>query len=122
MLHVLLVMIIWSVGRQATGEFQEVKVFATSTVEVCMSIDNRLFCASEDGTMIMFEMHIPGPQRTARANTNTLPWCSQVLISRVDLQDCINRAQELETKVSPATWILFSTTQETCFRMIVFQK
>ncbi|XP_024401084.1 uncharacterized protein [Physcomitrium patens] len=93
-------MIIWSVGRQATGEFQEVKVFATSTVEVCMSIDNRLFCASEDGTMIMFEMHIPGPQRTARANTNTLPWCSQVLISRVDLQDCINRAQELETKIS----------------------
>lgn len=88
---------ILSFGCQATGVFHEVKVFAASVVKVCLSSDNRLFCASEDGMMVMLDVRTPGSLRAAR--TNIITWSQEVLISKADLEDYIERVLELQTKV-----------------------
>lgn len=90
-------MMILSFGCQAAGVFHEVKIFAASVVKVCLSSDNRLFCASEDGLMMMFDVRLPGAPRDARSIV--ISWSQEVLISKADLEDYIDRVLDLETKV-----------------------
>ncbi|KAG0613874.1 hypothetical protein M758_6G135600 [Ceratodon purpureus] len=47
--------------------------------------------------MMMFDVKIPGPQRAARSNI--VSWSQEVLISKGDLEEYIDRVRDLETKV-----------------------
>lgn len=91
---ILPIVMISSFGCQATGLFHEVKLFAASVVKVCLSSDNFLFCASEDGLIMMFDVRIPGPQHHR--------WSDDVLIPKASLEDYMRRVQGLEIQV-PST-------------------
>lgn len=95
-------------GCQATGVFHEVKVFAAAVVKVCLSSDKRLFCASADGVMVMFNVLVPRSMRNI-----TMAWSQEVLISKADLEEYIDKVAELETKVP--------TFVTTLFRMVLAQ-
>lgn len=94
-------------GCQATGVFHEVKVFAAAVVKVCLSSDKRLFCASADGMMVMFNVLVPRSMRNI-----TMAWSQEVLISKADLEEYIDKVAELETKVrtfvAPLFWMVLA--------------
>lgn len=89
-----------SFGCQVTGVFYEVKVCEKPIVKLCVSNDDsHLFCISEDGLMIMFDVRAIAAPGVAGRDKDVIPWCHEVLITKVDLEDYRSRVQELERKV-----------------------
>lgn len=94
---------ILSFGCQATGVFHEVKVCAAAVVNLCVSnSDSHLFCTSEDGLMMMFDLrNVAG---TLRDKSAALPWSHEVLITKSDIQEYRSKVKELRRKV--CCWVL----------------
>lgn len=94
---------------QATGLFHEVKLFAASVVKVCLSSDNFLFCASEDGLIMMFDVRIPGPQHHR--------WSDDVLIPKASLEDYMRRVQGLEIQAVHTEKLCEQRVKSNCDRL-----
>nr|PNR46824.1 hypothetical protein PHYPA_013944 [Physcomitrium patens] len=106
---ILPIVMISSFGCQATGLFHEVKLFAASVVKVCLSSDNFLFCASEDGLIMMFDVRIPGPQHHR--------WSDDVLIPKASLEDYMRRVQGLEIQAVHTEKLCEQRVKSNCDRL-----